>query len=1196
MRPSKGRPRRFVAILAAILAASFAFIAFAMAFASTPAGEGPALAAVETQTAQTATPSYLAETEVAAPGLQLRPPESGKEETSGSSLAGGQMAQIRWDEATGTPAFITGPITTADTGSAAGNALAFLSANRELFRMSDPAAEYSVARQQSDAMGMVHVQMAQVYKGVPVFGSQMGVHFNADGKIQTVNGRYTPGIALSVEPDVSVDAAVATALKDFGGPASPSAYEPPQLVVLAPGGTQSLLAWKVTLANDDPPVRSVFFVDAHSGAVVSGYDALEYSRNRKTYTANNGTSLPGTLAISEGGSSTDAVIQAAHDNAGATYDYYYSTFGRDSYNNSGAALTSTVHYSNGYNNAYWNGQQVVFGDGDGNVFSPLGSGKDVVAHELTHALTQYTADLVYSYQSGALNESYSDVFGAMVDRDDWLMGEDVYTPHTPGDALRSLSNPAQYGQPDHMNSYVNTSSDNGGVHTNSGIPNKAAYNIATAIGREKTERIWYRTLTVYLNSGSEFNDARDASVQAATDLYGPGSAEVVAVQNGFSAVGIGAGQTSNQTARIEINHSYRGDLVVTLGVGNPDSPVWSTIVSNRSGGSADNLYTTVDIAAAAAQLPPSWQNRWYLKVYDAAGQDTGSITKFAITDNGSTFTATDTPITVSDFATVYSYVPSTDDVPPTVLSVSPANGATAYSSVNVFAFFSENIAQGTLTGSSFTVSRHDTGAPVSGTISYDQGTGKATFDPAAALAYATTYDAVITTAVTDIAGNHLAQNYQWSFTTSPAPKLYYFTWYDQQSPGMKDWVVMGNPASEPGAVNFDVYIGGQKANGAPLSVAPANSRPASFAGAMGGPIRAESLDGKNEIISKRTLYGESFEEITALSENRLDDKYYFTWYDSISSRDWVLIANPGDTAVEADVYIAGRKMNSSPYQVAPGAYVTPEYGGVMGGPVVVVGHEPGSPSTPRDIIASQRVLWDGNFNEVMGIPSAELESEYMFTWYDNLSAGSTDWVLIGNSNSDKVLAAEVWIGGQRMADPATGRGYFLVPPGGSATPRFPGVMAGPVVVRGFDAAGYVPDSQQNVSLNFYSTQRCLFGPSFEEVTGYGVNRLTNTYHYSWYDQASVGSRNWVLVSNPTSAPVTAEIWIAGGRMAVLTIAPGATQTPTFPGVMSGPVEVRGYDSATYNPANPGSPNRAVFTSQRVFWNGHFNEVEGMSLD
>ena len=199
-------------------------------------------------------------------------------------------------------------------------------------------------------------------------------------------------------------------------------------------------------------------------------------------------------------------------------------------------MVTTVHYKSNYNNAFWtsSGQQVVFGDGDGVRFGPLGSALDVVAHEWTHAVNSYEANLEYKRESGALNESYSDVFAAMVDRDDWLVGEDVYTPGTPGDALRSMADPPKYNQPDHLDHslYKNypywvtctSSNDYCGVHTNSGVPNKAAYLLVQGgthggvtvpgIGRTKVERIYYRALTEYLTRSSGYLDARRLTVQA----------------------------------------------------------------------------------------------------------------------------------------------------------------------------------------------------------------------------------------------------------------------------------------------------------------------------------------------------------------------------------------------------------------------------------------------------------------------------------------------------------------------------------------------------------------------------------------------------------------------------------------------------------------------------------------------------------
>ena len=255
-------------------------------------------------------------------------------------------------------------------------------------------------------------------------------------------------------------------------------------------------------------------------------------RFRETFNTNHTTNLPGTIARTEyqpaiGDQDTDR----AHDFAGATYDYFKNTHNRDSFDNNGAAIISTAHYGRNYQNAFWNGTQMVYGDG----FAV----NDVVAHELTHAVTEKTANLEYRWQSGALNESFSDIFGAMVDRDDWLIGEDLPASVLSGqDAIRDMSNPARLGQPDNASGWVSTCSDNEGVHTNSGITNKAYYNIATAITKDKAERIFYRALTVYLQPTSSLEDARAAALQAAADLYGNNGTEYTAVRDGFNAVGL----------------------------------------------------------------------------------------------------------------------------------------------------------------------------------------------------------------------------------------------------------------------------------------------------------------------------------------------------------------------------------------------------------------------------------------------------------------------------------------------------------------------------------------------------------------------------------------------------------------------------------------------------------------------------------
>lgn len=252
----------------------------------------------------------------------------------------------------------------------------------------------------------------------------------------------------------------------------------------------------------------------------------------------------------------DKAAVDAHVNAGKVYDYYKKTFNRNSFDDKGAKLISSVHVGESWNNAAWNGVQMMYGDGDGTTFIPLSAGLDVIGHELTHAVTEHTANLVYKNESGALNESLSDIMGVMVEKKSWDLGADIYTPGKPGDALRSLKDPASIpnplkpgeGYPDHYNKRYTGTADNGGVHINSSINNKAAYLVSdggehygvkvTGVGREATEKIYYRALTKYLTANSDFKMMRQAALQSAEDLYGKDSKAVQAVTKAYDAVGV----------------------------------------------------------------------------------------------------------------------------------------------------------------------------------------------------------------------------------------------------------------------------------------------------------------------------------------------------------------------------------------------------------------------------------------------------------------------------------------------------------------------------------------------------------------------------------------------------------------------------------------------------------------------------------
>jgi Zn-dependent metalloprotease len=297
-----------------------------------------------------------------------------------------------------------------------------------------------------------------------------------------------------------------------------------------------------------------------------GETAVAAVKQRAVYTANFSTRLPGTLARSEGSAAVpDVAVNEAYEGSGATFDLYHAIFGRNSIDNNGLRLISTVHYGKGYDNAFWDGEQMVYGDGDENLptaqrlFNRFTSSLDVIAHELTHGVTQYEANLVYANQPGALNEAISDIFGSLVkqylrgqtaDQADWIIGEGLFTSNVKGVGIRSMKAPGtayddpvlgKDPQPAHMKDFVATAQDNGGVHINSGIINHAFYLTAIEIGGyawEKAGRIWYKALTEKLTSNASFQDAADLTFEAAGELFGLGSPEQYAVRNGWWQVGI----------------------------------------------------------------------------------------------------------------------------------------------------------------------------------------------------------------------------------------------------------------------------------------------------------------------------------------------------------------------------------------------------------------------------------------------------------------------------------------------------------------------------------------------------------------------------------------------------------------------------------------------------------------------------------
>ena len=444
--------------------------------------------------------------------------------------------------------------------------------------------------------------------------------------------------------------------------------------------------------------------------------------------------------------------------------------------------------------------------------------------------------------------------------------------------------------------------------------------------------------------------------------------------------------------------------------------------------------------------------------------------------------------------------------------------------------------------------------------------------------------------VTNSAGE--TKTASWSFTVSQvnyAPSDYYWSWYD--GVGSSDWVLIANPTSASGSLGFNVSIAGRpmdlssfslSGSGCPGSgscatgqVPTGRTLVTNHSGVRGGPIDAMSLTGGKAVASQRILWGEdSLEEVPATDGAKLSDHYFWTWYDNQSPgyTDWVLVANPNAASIYCEIRVGGQLRSSDVVQ--PGRSITPTFPGMQGGPVEVQAWTTSSKTAPASVIASQRVLSAGGaaFNEVLGIPAAELSDHYLWTWYDNQSPDSTDWVMVNNQNASAVYY-EI-----KVADMLKDSG--VIQAGATITPTFPGLKNGPVKVQAWT------DLNKQAPAKVIASQRIVWGPSFEETPGYRADNLKSSYIWTWYDNQSPGSLNWVMVSNPNSVPIYFEARVAGTMRVNGMIQPGANDTHTFPGIQGGPVEVQAWtDYGKQVPMN-------FMTSQRVLWHGHFNEVAG----
>jgi len=485
-------------------------------------------------------------------------------------------------------------------------ARAFLAANRALLRLDDPDRELALAAEDVDDLGRRHLRFAQQHRGVPVWPAEVVVHLDARGNVDLMDGAFVPTPA-EVDPTPALDATAAVAraratLADGDGAPTAAA----DLIVYAPGDAAPRLAWRVELArgiawrwlvvvdaqNGDPLTTIDLLLDEN--VVGSGLDLFDTTRqlnvwhegqyflvdtSKQMYDPTSNPPSPdttrgaivvldahnqppdanGQVSISQitANSPTGFTLKdgvAAAFALSETYDYYLERHARNSIDGSGGSMLAAVRFQQNFKNAFWNGSMMVFGDA-----LPYAGAIDVVGHELTHGVTQHTANLVYQNQSGALNEAMSDIFGESVETrtlgtTDWLVGGAL-----PGPVLRNMADPGALTiagtsrhYPSKMSELIQPNDpflsnfngkDNGGVHLNSGIINHAFYLLADGlpgggIGIQAAARIFYRALTTHLVANSQFTDARLAAVQSAKEIFGDPSTEAAKTGAAFDAVEI----------------------------------------------------------------------------------------------------------------------------------------------------------------------------------------------------------------------------------------------------------------------------------------------------------------------------------------------------------------------------------------------------------------------------------------------------------------------------------------------------------------------------------------------------------------------------------------------------------------------------------------------------------------------------------
>jgi Zn-dependent metalloprotease len=867
------------------------------------------------------------------------------------------------------------------------------------------------------------------------------------------------------------------------------------------------------------PIGGSCDIGAYEGSV-----AATLSPYVDTYTAHGSpySYLPGTFLCKETDpscSSGDSHAKAAHKFAIDTYNFYATEHGRDSMDNNGMTIVSTVNYCNSsscpYYNAFWDGTQLVYGNGYG---FPLAD--DVVAHEFTHGVTQYESNLFYYYQSGAINESFSDLWGEYYDQSNglgndttgvkWLLGEDI----SGLGANRSMINPPAFGDPDKMSSanYYEGEDDSGGVHTNSGVNNKAVYlmvdggtfnnKTVTALGWTKTAAIYYKAQTDLLTSGSDYSDLYYGLQQACTNLIG---------QNGITA-----------SDCIEVK-----DAIDAVEMNSQPAPNFNVDAPLCDAGTLPTYTFTDDIEAGTSNWTFSngWYTRWQLdsSLYGSYAQS-GIHSLYAddypdvITDASARLAAFTVPVNgYMHFAHAYDF----EDYLPSgpyyfdggVLEYSTNGGA---SWLDASSLIDSNGYRGVVfTGA---------GNPLSGR-----------------------------TAFVGSSHGYISTRLNLNGLVGKSVTFRWRMGLDEGTFSGGWWVdnIKVYSCIHPNH-NIDVTVGSTLTGRYYLPVG--SSMRQGFSGVDNGPVKIESTNSADILAALRVIWKEpgfraSYSEMMGLPVEQLSSEYWFPWYNNAmpaSMDQGFRIGNVNVTSTAIQVWVGTTLIDS--FTLNPGASVRVGYP-VDSGPVRIVCTDC---SGSEKIIAALRVIWQEpgkrfSYSEMMGLPKEQLSDEYWFPWYNNAAPASLDQGFrIANVDTSSSNTVEVWVGNTKLDT-------INLNPGASTRVGY-NVDNGPI--RIFCTTCSNTGMDKIIAALRVIWKEPGFRASYSEMMGLPKEQLSDEYWFPWYNNAVPASmdQGFRIANVSLTESNTVEVWVGTTKLATIPLAAGASTRVGY-NVDNGPIRI-----------------------------------------